>query len=262
MRRQFGQPIGSFQIVREKLGRMATELRASRLLVYHAAWTKDRGAERITVEAAMAKSYATEAAQRIVDEAVQIVGGVGVLVGHPVERLYRSVRALRIYEGATEIQRLIIADAMLPAGIGIMTRPLDIVCVGGGPGGLYFALLMKKADPRHRIRVIERNRPEDTFGFGVVFSDATMVGIAEADADAYEDIAKQLVHWDDIDVHYRGERDPIDRPRLQRDQPSHAAAHVAGAGDHRGDRSPLRVGGHVTERHRGCRSRRRRRRCQ
>ena len=116
VRRQFGQPLSSFQLVREKFGRMATELRASRLLVYHAAWTKDRGAERITVEAAMAKSYATEAAQRIVDEAVQIVGGVGMLVGHPVERLYRSVRALRIYEGATEIQRLIIADAMLPAG--------------------------------------------------------------------------------------------------------------------------------------------------
>lgn len=86
-----------------------------------------------------------------------------------------------------------------------MTRPLDIVCVGGGPGGLYFALLMKRADPRHRIRVIERNRPGDTFGFGVVFSDATMVGIAEADADAYADIARQLVHWDDIEVHYRGE---------------------------------------------------------
>jgi anthraniloyl-CoA monooxygenase len=85
-----------------------------------------------------------------------------------------------------------------------MTRPLDIVCVGGGPGGLYFALLMKKADPRHRIRVIERNRPGDTFGFGVVFSDATMAGIAQADAETYEDIARQLVHWDDIEVHYRG----------------------------------------------------------
>ncbi len=82
-RRQFGQPIGSFQLIREKIGRMATELRAARLLVYHAAWTKDRGARRITVEAAMAKSYATEAAQRIVDEAVQIVGGAGVVVGHP-----------------------------------------------------------------------------------------------------------------------------------------------------------------------------------
>ena len=84
-------------------------------------------------------------------------------------------------------------------------RPLDIACVGGGPGGLYFALLMKKADARHRVRVIERNRAGDTFGFGVVFSDATMVGIAQADADAYEDIARHLVHWDDIDVHYRGE---------------------------------------------------------
>jgi acyl-CoA dehydrogenase len=114
-RQQFGQPIASFQIIREKLGRMATELHASRLLVYHAAWVKDRGAERITLEAAMAKSYATEAAQRIVDEAVQIVGGIGVVVGHPVERLYRSIRALRIYEGATEIQRLIIAEALLTA---------------------------------------------------------------------------------------------------------------------------------------------------
>lgn len=112
-RRQFGRPLGAFQLIREKLGRMSTELRASRLLVYHAAWTKDRGAERITVEAAMAKSYATEAAQRIVDDAVQIVGGAGVVVGHPVERLYRSVRALRIYEGTTDIQRLIIADALM-----------------------------------------------------------------------------------------------------------------------------------------------------
>ena len=114
-RRQFGQPIGDFQLIREKLGRMGTELHASRLLVYHAAWLKDRGAERITVEAAMAKSYATEAAQRIVDDAVQIVGGAGVLLGHPVERLYRSVRALRIYEGATEVQRLIIGGALLQA---------------------------------------------------------------------------------------------------------------------------------------------------
>ena len=86
-----------------------------------------------------------------------------------------------------------------------MSRPLDIVCIGGGPGGLYFALLMKKADPRHRVRVVERNRPGDTFGFGVVFSDATMAGIAQADSDAYQSIAAHLVHWDDIDVHYRGE---------------------------------------------------------
>jgi acyl-CoA dehydrogenase len=100
------------------LGHMATELHASRLLVYHAAWVKDRGAERITVEAAMAKSYATEAAQRIVDDAVQIMGGAGVLLGSPVERLYRAVRALRIYEGATEVQRLIIGAALLKEGAG------------------------------------------------------------------------------------------------------------------------------------------------
>jgi acyl-CoA dehydrogenase len=114
-RRQFGHPLSEFQLVREKLGRMATELDASRLLVYRAAWMKDAGAERITVSAAMAKSFATEAAQRIVDDAVQLVGGIGVLVGHPVERLYRAVRALRIYEGATDIQHLIIAGALLGA---------------------------------------------------------------------------------------------------------------------------------------------------
>ena len=83
---------------------------------------------------------------------------------------------------------------------------MRIDCVGGGPGGLYFAVLMKKTDPRHHVRVFERNRPDDTFGFGVVFSDATMAGIADADSEAYRGIARHLVHWDDIDVHYRGER--------------------------------------------------------
>ncbi|MFN2444866.1 MAG: bifunctional salicylyl-CoA 5-hydroxylase/oxidoreductase [Vicinamibacterales bacterium] len=86
-----------------------------------------------------------------------------------------------------------------------MTRPLRIVCVGAGPAGLYFALLMKRADPAHDIRVVERNRADDTFGFGVVFSDATMAAVAEADAEAYQAIADELVHWDDIAVHYRGE---------------------------------------------------------
>lgn len=86
-----------------------------------------------------------------------------------------------------------------------MSAPLRIACVGGGPGGLYFALLMKRADPRHDITVFERNRPDDTFGFGVVFSDATMAGIAEADSDAFAALAGHLVHWDDIAVHYRGE---------------------------------------------------------
>lgn len=112
-RRQFGKAIADFQLTQEKLARMATDLTAARLLVYRAAWEKDRGAERVTLEAAMAKAFATEAAQRIVDDAVQILGGRGVLAEHPVERLYRSVRALRIYEGTTEIQQLIIAGQLI-----------------------------------------------------------------------------------------------------------------------------------------------------
>ncbi len=112
-RRQFGKPIADFQLIQEKLARMATELTAARLLVYRAAWEKDKGAQRVTLEAAMAKSFATEAAQRIVDDAVQILGGRGVLADNPVDRLYRSVRALRIYEGTTEIQHLIIAGQLL-----------------------------------------------------------------------------------------------------------------------------------------------------
>jgi anthraniloyl-CoA monooxygenase len=86
-----------------------------------------------------------------------------------------------------------------------VSRPLNIVCVGAGPGGLYFALLMKRADPRHQVVVLERNRADDTFGFGVVFSDATMAGIADADSEAYAAIARHLVHWDDIAVYYGGE---------------------------------------------------------
>ncbi|MBM3777752.1 MAG: acyl-CoA dehydrogenase, partial [Acidimicrobiia bacterium] len=112
-RRQFNAPIAAFQIVREKVGRLAAELEAARLLVYRAACHADRGLDGLTLEAAMAKSVATETAQRVVDESVQIAGGVGLLAGHPLERLYRSVRALRIYEGTTEIQRLIIARELL-----------------------------------------------------------------------------------------------------------------------------------------------------
>ena len=112
-RRQFGKPLADFQLIQEKLARMATDLTAARLLVYRAAWEKDRGAARVTLEAAMAKAFATEAAQRIVDDAVQILGGRGVLADHPVDRLYRSVRALRIYEGTTEIQHLIIAGQLV-----------------------------------------------------------------------------------------------------------------------------------------------------
>jgi acyl-CoA dehydrogenase len=112
-RRQFGKPLAEFQLVQEKLARMATDLAAARLLVYRAAWEADRGAARVTLEAAMAKAFATEAAQRIVDDAVQILGGAGVMASHPVDRLYRAVRALRIYEGTTEIQHLVIAQQLL-----------------------------------------------------------------------------------------------------------------------------------------------------
>lgn len=112
-RRQFGQPLSGFQLVQEKLARMATELDAARLLVYRAAWEKDQGAERITVEAAMAKAYATEAAQRIIDDAVQLLGGRGVMADAPVDHLYRAIRALRIYEGTTEIQHLVIAGHLI-----------------------------------------------------------------------------------------------------------------------------------------------------
>ncbi len=112
-RTQFGKPLGEFQLVQQKLARTATDLTAARLLVYRAAYEKDQGQERITLEAAMAKSFATEMAQRAVDDAVQLIGGRGVLMDHPVDRLYRAVRALRIYEGTTEIQQLIIAGELL-----------------------------------------------------------------------------------------------------------------------------------------------------
>ena len=112
-REQFGRPLGSFQLVRQKLADSAIDLTAGRLLAYRAAWETDRGAERVTVEAAMAKAFSTEAAQRVVDRAVQVLGGRGVLADHPVDRLYRAVRALRIYEGATEIQQLIVGGALV-----------------------------------------------------------------------------------------------------------------------------------------------------
>jgi acyl-CoA dehydrogenase len=112
-REQFGQPLAQFQLVQAKLARMATDLTAARLLVYRAAWEHHEGKSRITLEAAMAKLFATEAAQRIIDDAVQILGGRGVLADHPVDRLYRAVRALRIYEGTSEIQHLVIARELL-----------------------------------------------------------------------------------------------------------------------------------------------------
>jgi acyl-CoA dehydrogenase len=111
-RRQFGQALGRFQLVRARLADMATELDAARLLVFRAAALHDAG-RPAGRESAMAKLFATEAAQRIVDGAVQILGGTGVLRGNPVERLYRAVRSLRIYEGTSEIQKLIIAKELL-----------------------------------------------------------------------------------------------------------------------------------------------------
>jgi alkylation response protein AidB-like acyl-CoA dehydrogenase len=114
-RRQFGVTLAMHQLIQEKLAVMQTELDAARLLVYRAAYLKDSGAppSLLTRVASEAKFYATEAAQRIVDESVQIHGGSGLVRGNVVERLYRDVRALRIYEGTTEIQKLIIARELL-----------------------------------------------------------------------------------------------------------------------------------------------------
>jgi acyl-CoA dehydrogenase len=113
-RHAFGRPIGNFQAVQIKLAAMATELAAARLLVYRAALTRDSGTRtRVTLESAQAKLFATEAAQRIIDQAVQIHGGSGVVRGAIVERLYRDIRAMRIYEGTSEIQHLVIARELL-----------------------------------------------------------------------------------------------------------------------------------------------------
>ena len=112
-RRQFGKPLSDFQATRFKLAEMATDLDAARALVYRAAITKDRGLPGVAQKASMAKYFATEAAFRVVDKSVQLHGGVGVSKGSAPERLYREIRALRIYEGTSEIQRLVIAHTLL-----------------------------------------------------------------------------------------------------------------------------------------------------
>ena len=112
-RKQFGQSIGQYQGIQFKLADMATELEAARLLVYQAAWAHDCGGEEAKQKSSMAKLYATEAAQRVIDQALQIHGGVGLIVGSIMERLYRDIRALRIYEGTSEIQKLVIARGLL-----------------------------------------------------------------------------------------------------------------------------------------------------
>ncbi|MGE0627507.1 MAG: acyl-CoA dehydrogenase family protein [Hyphomicrobiaceae bacterium] len=108
-RELFGAPLSELQMVQGHIADMALDVDASALLVYRAAWTKDMGADRVTREAAMAKLHATEAAQRVIDQAVQLHGGDGVRSGHAVETLYREIRALRIYEGASDVQKVVIA---------------------------------------------------------------------------------------------------------------------------------------------------------
>ena len=112
-RKLFGGPMGDLQMVQAALGDMATDVDAAALLVYRAAWTKDQGAPRVTREAAMAKMFATEAAQQVIDKAVQLFGGLGVTKDVKVEELYREIRALRIYEGATEVQKIVVARELL-----------------------------------------------------------------------------------------------------------------------------------------------------
>jgi len=112
----FAGSLADLQLVQGAIAEMALDIDAAALLIYRAAWTKDSGAAKVTREASMAKLFATERAQRVVDKAVQLHGGDGVRRGHIVERLYRDIRALRIYEGASEIQKVIIARQVLAGG--------------------------------------------------------------------------------------------------------------------------------------------------
>ena len=117
-RKMFGQTLADFQLTQAKLGEMASLIDAAALLTYRAAWMRDESERlgsgaRVTAEAAMAKMAATENAQRVIDMALQMHGGLGVKVGTKVESLYRDIRSLRIYEGATEVQQLIIGNAVL-----------------------------------------------------------------------------------------------------------------------------------------------------
>ncbi|MCB9587173.1 MAG: acyl-CoA dehydrogenase family protein [Polyangiaceae bacterium] len=114
-RKQFGAPIADLQLIQAKLARMVTELSASRLLIYRAAHEKDTQGGRVSLPCAMAKLHATESAQRIIDDAVQIFGGRGVLAESVVDQLYRAIRPLRIYEGTSEVQHLVIARGWLKA---------------------------------------------------------------------------------------------------------------------------------------------------
>jgi len=114
----FGQPLAGFQLTQAALAQMATGIDAAALLTYRAAWQRDTSGQRTTREAAMAKLHATEMAQQVIDAALQLFGAQGVVSGAPVEQLYRDIRALRIYEGATEVQQMIIARELLAAARG------------------------------------------------------------------------------------------------------------------------------------------------
>jgi acyl-CoA dehydrogenase len=114
-RQLFGAPLFDLQMVQGHIAEMALDVDAAALLVYRAAWTKDMGAPRVTREAAMAKLYATDKAQEVIDRAVQLHGGEGVRRGHIVESLYREIRALRIYEGASDVQKVVIARQVMGA---------------------------------------------------------------------------------------------------------------------------------------------------
>ncbi len=115
-RELFGAPMAELQMVQGHIADMALDVDAAALLIYRAAWTKDMGAARVTREAAMAKLFATDKAQDVIDRAVQLHGGDGVRKGHIVESLYREIRALRIYEGASDVQKVVIARQVLGAG--------------------------------------------------------------------------------------------------------------------------------------------------
>jgi len=114
-RHMFGQTLADFQLTQAAIGEMASAVDAAALLTYRAAWLRDVKGVRTTREAAMAKMTATENAQRVIDRALQMHGGLGVKVGSTVESLYREIRALRIYEGATEVQQLIVGRDVLGA---------------------------------------------------------------------------------------------------------------------------------------------------
>jgi acyl-CoA dehydrogenase len=122
-RQMFGTTLSGLQLTQASLAEMATDIDAAALLVYRAAWTKDQGAARVTRESAMAKLAATEMAQRVIDSAVQLHGGLGVTSGVKVEQLYRDIRALRIYEGASEVQKLVIARDLLAEWTDQIPRP-------------------------------------------------------------------------------------------------------------------------------------------